>query len=193
MSEELKSSDTVSDCLRRLQSLEARNRENWSEAVQEQYGKQLRKGINISVGRVRNKFERRLAIYKATVKRLKRRVRALKIAATYDEDTLIDVPEQLREIRGLREFLFPHPAIGLNESLVYLLVDCGEVVYVGQTTTGFSRPMAHLCDKVFQRAFFVPCLVRNLDECERHYIAMFLPRYNNDSTTRATRKSKVTT
>ena len=60
---------------------------------------------------------------------------------------------------------------------VYFLLKDNEVVYVGQTTVGISRPMAHY-DKDFDRIKLMYCEVEELNELENKYIIKYNPKYN---------------
>ena len=55
-----------------------------------------------------------------------------------------------------------------------------EVVYVGQSKNLHQRIDKHHIDgeKDFDRYFLYPCPMKMLDKFERHYIAMFYPKYN---------------
>ena len=151
--------------------------------------KKFKATVNKLVGRKAAHFERRREVYKAVIKRLQRKVTALRITAAYN-DNLQAVPvAPLCSIKGIREFVFPSSSTFRyrDQSLVYFLVDQGHVVYVGQTVAGFSRPFAHVADKTFQRVFFVLCPRCHLDARERKYIDQFMPKYNKDPITQARR------
>lgn len=64
-----------------------------------------------------------------------------------------------------------------NKCFVYFLLDNGEVVYVGQTTNGLSRPFSHY-DKKFDTVKAMPCPFDMLDWEEDKYIAKYKPKYN---------------
>lgn len=64
-----------------------------------------------------------------------------------------------------------------NKCFVYFLLDNGEVVYVGQTTNGLSRPFSHY-DKEFDTVKAMPCPFDMLDWEEDKYIAKYKPKYN---------------
>lgn len=60
---------------------------------------------------------------------------------------------------------------------VYFLLDGGEVVYVGQTKNGMSRPLQHT-DKVFDSIYVIYCDVSELDYLEDKYMTKYRPKYN---------------
>ena|SRR3990167_5482971 len=68
---------------------------------------------------------------------------------------------------------------------VYFLLDCNEVVYVGQSVNVYNRIGRHE-DKQFNRYAFVPCAIDSLDMLESLYIHCLRPRLNgtqrNDAT-----------
>jgi hypothetical protein len=63
------------------------------------------------------------------------------------------------------------------EGHIYFLVDNGEVVYVGQTVAGISRPLQHT-DKVYDTFYMKKCAVKDLDKKEREMILKYKPKYN---------------
>ena len=69
---------------------------------------------------------------------------------------------------------------------IYFLIDKDEVVYVGQTQFGISRPLKHK-DKVFDSFYMKECPIPLLDKQEREMILKYKPKYNknynNDETT----------
>lgn len=64
------------------------------------------------------------------------------------------------------------------DSFVYFLVNGDEVVYVGQTKHGISRPLSHVGCKEFDHIFIIECAVADLDFVEGNYIAKYQPKYN---------------
>ena len=77
---------------------------------------------------------------------------------------------------------------------VYFLLLDDDVVYVGQTKHGLSRPLAHT-DKEYDEIKIIYCEERNLDLLEDTYIKKYKPYYNkalnhsmNYSLTRARNK-----
>lgn len=64
-----------------------------------------------------------------------------------------------------------------DKCFIYFLIDKGEVVYVGQTTNGLSRPFAHY-DKEYDTVKAIPCHREMLDQEEDHYICKYSPKYN---------------
>lgn len=65
----------------------------------------------------------------------------------------------------------------LPECFVYFLLDGKEVVYVGQTKSGLSRPLSHK-NKVFDRIAILKCNEQELDDLENKFILKYSPRYN---------------
>lgn len=65
----------------------------------------------------------------------------------------------------------------LEECFVYFLLRDEEVVYVGQTSIGISRPFSHK-DKYFTSVKLIPCDFDKLDETEDFYIGKYKPIYN---------------
>lgn len=65
-----------------------------------------------------------------------------------------------------------------KRSLVYFLIDGSEIVYVGQTTMGISRVLAHCGVKIFDSYSTIDCPASELDEMESNYIHKFNPKYN---------------
>ena len=66
-----------------------------------------------------------------------------------------------------------------KQGYVYFLMDKGEVVYVGQTTMGICRPLAHK-DKQFDGFYMKKCRVSVLDKREREMILKYKPKYNGN-------------
>lgn len=64
------------------------------------------------------------------------------------------------------------------KSFIYFLTRCDEVVYVGQTATGISRPLKHNGNKNFDGIYIMPCEVCNLDYIEGLFIDKYRPEYN---------------
>ena len=60
---------------------------------------------------------------------------------------------------------------------IYFLVHEGEVVYVGQSCNVASRMLGHK-NKIFDRAFVLPCAASNLNETEAAFIGFFKPKLN---------------
>lgn len=61
--------------------------------------------------------------------------------------------------------------------IVYLLLDKDEVVYVGQSKVGLSRPYSHR-DKMFTDIAFIKCNEDELDDKETELIKKYKPKYN---------------
>lgn len=64
------------------------------------------------------------------------------------------------------------------KEFVYFLLKENEVVYVGQTTNGISRPLSHRRTKEFDDIAIVPCDRRELDRVEQTMIAKYDPPLN---------------
>ena len=65
----------------------------------------------------------------------------------------------------------------INYPLIYFLIKDDEVVYVGQTKYGLSRPFSHR-DKEFNQIEIIKCAEANLDILEDKYIIKYQPKYN---------------
>ena len=63
--------------------------------------------------------------------------------------------------------------------LVYFLLKGEEVVYVGQTTKGMSRPFQHALDKDFDSVKVIETEKENLDILEGCFIEKYTPKYNS--------------
>lgn len=63
------------------------------------------------------------------------------------------------------------------KSFVYFLLQGDEVVYVGQTKKGLSRPFSH-DDKVYDKVKIIECKEEELTLLESSYIAKYAPMYN---------------
>jgi hypothetical protein len=63
------------------------------------------------------------------------------------------------------------------KALVYFLINEKEVVYVGQTNNGLTRPFSHT-DKNFTEVKIFPCLPQQLDYWEDHFIQKYKPIHN---------------
>lgn len=72
------------------------------------------------------------------------------------------------------------PASLLTATMIYYLIKDGEVVYVGKTKKGLSRPMAHQGDKEFDSISVQPCSEYSLDRLESKAIRKYVPLYNKD-------------
>lgn len=64
-----------------------------------------------------------------------------------------------------------------DKYFIYFLLRGNEVVYVGQTTAGLSRPFSHQ-DKEYDLIKVLPCSPDELDEKEDYYINKYKPIYN---------------
>lgn len=81
----------------------------------------------------------------------------------------------------------------INYPLIYFLINDDEVVYVGQTKYGLSRPFSHR-DKKFNRIEIIKCPEANLDILEDKYIIKYQPKYNtkiNNGYTLITARNKL--
>lgn len=73
--------------------------------------------------------------------------------------------------------------VSLNEVFcpcVYFLLREGCVVYVGKTTQGLKRILAHADDKVFDNIKLKKVPIDELDVTEAAYIAKYDPIYNQN-------------
>lgn len=57
------------------------------------------------------------------------------------------------------------------------MISKNNVVYVGQTQHGISRPLSHN-DKVFDEIKILYCNINDLDILEDFYIEKYKPKYN---------------
>lgn len=65
------------------------------------------------------------------------------------------------------------------DPLIYFLIDVNnEVVYVGKTLHEYSRPFAHINDKVFEKITVLRCNESELDYLEDKFIMKYQPKYN---------------
>lgn len=69
--------------------------------------------------------------------------------------------------------IIPH----YQNSFIYILTKDEEVVYVGQTKCGITRPFAHI-DKEFDSINIIYCDEEQLDMLEDKYIMKYMPKYN---------------
>ena len=67
-----------------------------------------------------------------------------------------------------------------KKCFVYFLLNDGEVVYVGQTQNGLTRPLSHH-DKIFDEIKILYCSADELDLTEDKYIRKYKPIYNKQS------------
>ena len=65
----------------------------------------------------------------------------------------------------------------IKKCFIYFLLQGNEVVYVGQTRAGLSRPYSHT-DKEFDTIKLIPCSLDELDFLEDKFISKYLPKYN---------------
>ena len=65
-----------------------------------------------------------------------------------------------------------------ENTLIYFLLKNGEVVYVGQTKKGISRPLSHH-DKKFDEIKILYCPENELDYTEDKFIQKYKPVYNH--------------
>lgn len=66
----------------------------------------------------------------------------------------------------------------LPQYFIYFLVDNEEVVYVGQTKNGITRPFEHCKNKKFDAVYLLPVAEKDLDQLEGIYILKYAPKYN---------------
>lgn len=64
-----------------------------------------------------------------------------------------------------------------KQGYIYFLIKDEEVVYVGQTTSGISRPLSHK-DKDFDYFYMKKCPFHLLDKRENEMIFKYNPKYN---------------
>jgi hypothetical protein len=64
-----------------------------------------------------------------------------------------------------------------DKCYIYFLIQGDQVVYVGQTSVGLSRPFSH-SDKEYDWIKVMPCESERLDEIEDFYICKYKPKYN---------------
>lgn len=65
----------------------------------------------------------------------------------------------------------------IQSPIIYFLIDGEEVVYVGQSKVGVSRPFMHR-DKDFTDVAVMECKENELDYYETKYIRQYNPKYN---------------
>lgn len=65
----------------------------------------------------------------------------------------------------------------IQSPIIYFLTDGEEVVYVGQSKTGLSRPYQH-ANKRFDKVSVFRCKEDELDYLETKYIQKYKPKYN---------------
>lgn len=68
--------------------------------------------------------------------------------------------------------------VGFPEVFIYYLLKNEEVVYVGQTTQGLSRPFSHIHDKDFDEVKIIGCKNDDLNSKEAKAITKYKPKYN---------------
>lgn len=81
----------------------------------------------------------------------------------------------------------------LPDVFVYFLTRGDDVVYVGQTTCGISRPVSHKEEKDFDCIYILPCDAKDLNRLEGYYIDKYTPEYNarpNLKTHKSLKKAK---
>lgn len=65
-----------------------------------------------------------------------------------------------------------------KSTFIYFLLENNDVVYVGQTTQGISRPFNHYKDKDFDEIRLIYCNKNELNALENKYILKYKPKYN---------------
>jgi hypothetical protein len=60
---------------------------------------------------------------------------------------------------------------------IYFLINQGEVIYVGQSHNVAARILGHK-NKIFDRAFVLPCPLSKMNETEAAFIGIFKPKLN---------------
>lgn len=79
-------------------------------------------------------------------------------------------------LQGMATNIYP---VRHETSGVYFLIDDFDtVVYVGQSINVAARVSAHVSDKNFKRAVYLPVPMGNLDDVERAFIQALRPHYN---------------
>ena len=73
--------------------------------------------------------------------------------------------------------------VDMPSTFVYFLLQGEEVVYVGQTTQGYSRILQHK-DKIFDKVRYIECTKDDLDTLESEYILKYSPLYNKTVNTK---------
>lgn len=68
-----------------------------------------------------------------------------------------------------------------DDCFIYFLLDKNEVVYVGKTTQGISRPFHHKSSKKFDQIKIIYFESDKLDEMEDFFIKKYKPKYNKIS------------
>lgn len=68
-----------------------------------------------------------------------------------------------------------------DDCFIYFLLDKNEVVYVGKTTQGISRPFNHKSSKKFDQIKIIYFESDKLDEMEDFFIKKYKPKYNKIS------------
>ena len=64
-----------------------------------------------------------------------------------------------------------------GKCFIYFLLQGEEVVYVGQTRKGLSRPFNH-DDKIYNSIKIIKCDEKDLDRLESYFIEKYAPKYN---------------
>lgn len=64
---------------------------------------------------------------------------------------------------------------------IYFLVDCENVVYVGQSSNFTGRISTHLRDKRFDSFYLLELDSKYINDAEFFYISKFAPKYNKDA------------
>lgn len=87
----------------------------------------------------------------------------------------VEIPEELTKIG-----LIPLPSPNLVKCGIYFLCDKDKVVYVGKSCEVIKRYANHTDKEGVTHAFCVPVPEDKLDQEERKWINLLLPKYNND-------------
>jgi len=73
----------------------------------------------------------------------------------------------------------PYIHSGIGYAGIYFLIDCDEIVYVGQSHDVKSRLSTHSnSNKNFNKYYFIKCQPEELNRLEAYYILKFRPKYN---------------
>ena len=66
-----------------------------------------------------------------------------------------------------------------GNSFVYFLLKDNEVVYVGKTSNGITRPLSHK-NKIYDEIYILYCNEENLTDSEDDFILKYRPIYNKN-------------
>lgn len=95
-----------------------------------------------------------------------------------------DCPKQLSGIAGLVCLE------SITNPVVYFLCKGDTVVYVGQSIRITSRLKSHPCTGKYDKVFYVPCELDELDSLEAYWIAKLKPKLNNKQLPKSAKDAK---